>query len=235
MDIKTRTFSEHKSTPQWLEVFPALQKIEDQVGREICDSISNIVSLSHGSTVFHEGDPCEAYLLCIEGNVRVFKRSPDGRELMLYRVSAGQSCALTTGCLMSDKPYPASSVTECVVQAVTISRKDFFRGLSESPGFRDFVLNGYGDQLIQLMSLIRGLAFNRLDVRIAECLLYDSQQSDLVKKTHQDLATELGTVREVITRELKFMREANWIKVQRGSIRILDRNALSQLVLSHFA
>jgi len=163
------------------------------------------------------------------------KSSPEGRELMLYRVNAGQSCALTTGCLLSEKPYPASSITEVKVKAVAISRQDFFRGMNESAGFSHFVLNGYGDQLINLISLVRGLAFDRLDIRIAECLLSESESELAIVKTHAELAAELGSVREVISRELKHMRDNGWIDVKRGSIRILDRDALSQLVLSHFA
>ncbi len=224
-----------KTSPPWLDVFPALRDIEDPVGREICNSVNDTIALEPGSAVFREGDPCRAYLLCIEGSIRVYKTSPDGRELMLYRVKAGHSCALTTGCLLSDKPYPASSVTETNVNAVAISRQNFFRGMSESTGFREFVLNGYGDQLVRLMSLVKGLAFDRLDIRIAECLLSESETDAEIHKTHAGLAAELGSVREVISRELKNMKDKGWIDVQRGSIRILDRNALSQLVLSHFA
>jgi len=224
-----------KSTPPWLDVFPRLRDIEDPIGRGICESVKDIITLEPGSTVFREGDPCEAYLLCIEGSIRVYKTSPDGRELMLYRVHAGQSCALTTGCLLSEKPYPASSVTEISVRAVAISRQDFFRGMTESAGFSNFVLNGYGDQLLNLISLVRGLAFDRLDIRIAECLLAESESEQEIFKTHAGLAAELGSVREVISRELKHMKDKGWIDVKRGSILILDRNALSQLVLSHFA
>ncbi len=223
------------STSSWLDVFPRLRDMEDPVGREILRSIKDTIVLEPGSAVFREGDPCEAYLLCIKGSIRVYKSSPEGRELMLYRVNAGQSCALTTGCLLSEKPYPASSITETEVKAVAISRHEFFRGMSESACFSDFVLNGYGDQLIHLISLVRGLAFDRLDVRIAECLLSASGLEDEVHKTHAGLAAELGSVREVISRELKHMKDNGWIDVKRGSIRILDRNALSRLVLSHFA
>ena len=235
MENKTSKAREAQARPSWLNVFPALMQIEDPVGREICDSVTNEVALARGSEVFRIGAPCEAYLLCIEGTVRVFKRSIDGREILLYRVHAGQSCALTTGCLMSNKPYPASSITENDVKAVVIGKADFFKGLTASPGFRDFVLSGYGDQLIRLMTLVKGLAFDSLDVRIAEHLLRDADDSGEVHTTHQSLAAELGSVREVVSRELKFMREKNWVEVKRGSIRILDRNSLSELVLSHFS
>ncbi len=116
--------------------------ITDNIGREIIDSAKQ-VSLPANTTVFYQGASCENYLLVIQGEVKVFTRAENGREIVLYRVSKGQSCTLTTTCLLANDNYPAEGITESVVTALAIPLKEFNRGLAQSASFREFVFNSY--------------------------------------------------------------------------------------------
>ncbi len=214
--------------PTWLSQFPALQSIDDPHWRAAVTAARE-VTLAEGTTVFRDGDPCRSYLLVLEGSVRVQKVSEGGKEIVLYRVEAGQSCILTTSCLLADDDYLAEAVTETEVTAVAIPTNSFHDALSHSAEFRKFVFHSYGKRIATLMALVEALAFGRMDARLAQRLLEIRNSRGEIAVTHYELAADLGTAREVISRLLKDFERHGWIELHRGRIELLNPSALRQI------
>jgi CRP/FNR family transcriptional regulator len=213
----------------WLEHFPLLSSIEDSAGLRALNE-AQLITVPAGTTVFRIGDQCDNYFLVISGRVRVQQLAANGREIVLYRVQAGESCVLTTSCLMASNNYPAQGITETEVEAVMIPARIFHEALTHSEGFRRFVLEGYGQRITDLLMVIEDLAFRRLDSRLAERLITLSAGNSQLNTTHQALAVELGSAREVVSRQLKEFERKGWIQLGRGTIDIIDLDHLSQLI-----
>lgn len=190
------------------------------------------VSVPPRSTVFHQGDPCRNYLLVIEGSVKVITRAGNGREIVLYRLGPGDSCVLTTSCLFGNSRYPAEGVTEDGVVALTIPASRFHQAIQQSGAFRSFVFASFSAHLGSLIALVEEVAFGRVDARLARQLLDRAGADDTLRTTHQELATELGTAREVISRQLKDFEQREVVSLQRGSITLRDRGRLATLASS---
>jgi len=211
----------------WLEHFPGLHKIKSAAWQQACTQ-AKVVELPPERQLFHTGDSCRRFLLVLEGSVRVQKLSDSGREILLYRVESGQSCILTTACLLGNKPYQAEAFTETSVKAVTIPAAAFQHAMDDSALLREYIFSGYGQRLTELLMLIEAIAFGRLDCRLADYLLQHGPGP--LKTTHQQIARELGTAREVVSRTLKEFEHRGWVKLARGSIelqRIDDLKVLS--------
>ena len=205
-----------------------LDEIRDPAGRQILQQ-AKTVQLATGTTVFRQGDTCENYLLVVDGSVRVFTRAENGREVLLYRVQGGQSCTLTTACLFANNTYPAESLTETEVTALLISAIDFNQGMDASADFRHMVFNAYAQKLTDIISLVEDISFGKIDIRLARTLMQHVVGDMVIHITHQALAAELGTAREVISRQLKEFERSNWVKLHRGSIEIINNSALDEL------
>lgn len=205
----------------WL---PELDKRARQ--RLITDGIE--VAFAAGQRVFGLGERCSGLPILHSGNIRVQMLSAAGSEIVLYRILPAQMCTLSIGCLLDEGLYHATAVAERPSEALLVPPEVFDDLMSGSPAFRDMVLRSYGARLQSLMLLVEELAFRRVDARLAE-LLVDRAEADTVRATHQQLATELGTAREVITRLLGDFEHAGWIERHRGWLRIADPQALARL------
>lgn len=221
--------SEHET---WIDRFPGLARLPDDIVSTISDS-SRIVSLPKGSQIYGPGRAPDAYLLLLSGTVRVQQVSEGGREIVLYRVSAGESCALTTACLMGYEDYLAQAVAETAITAVAIPRAAFDDLVARSPMFRKFVFTAFSSRVTDLFRVIDEVAFQRMDIRLAQKLIELSRGADTISSTQQQLASELGSAREVISRMLTEFHRRGWVATERGSIAITDRPALEQLAREH--
>ncbi len=208
-----------------LILFPQFESLLDKVGKSVLDQ-SNIIELAANTTVFHQGDPCKNYILIVEGSIRVFARAENGREIVLYRIERGGSCVLTTSCLLGKQSYPAEGVTETKVTALTIPGDVMLDGINMSPAIREFIFASHGDRLSSLITFISEVMLSRIDVRLAKYLVNHAKNSDIVVTTHQILATELGSAREVISRQLKDFERKELINISRGEIHLLDKAML---------
>jgi len=193
---------------------------------------SQQITVPANSTVFRQGDACENYLLVIHGQVKVFSRAENGREIILYRVHDGESCTLTTACLFARNLYPAEGITETEVSALMIPRQVFNQGLGESEDFRRMIFDQYAQRLSEVINLVEALSFSRIDIRLARFLLQLSLTSNNIETTHQKIATELGSAREVISRHLKDYERNGLIKLHRGSIEITNTSELEKVAQS---
>jgi CRP/FNR family transcriptional regulator len=213
---------------EWNELFPYFSRPGSVVDTRIASAVREI-SLPSGTVAFRQGDDCANYLLVIEGSIKVMARGESGREIVLYRVRRGNSCVLTTSCLMSRGHYPAEGICETSVRALAIPAATFHQGLAESDAFRQFVFNAYGQRLAEVIALVEDLSFVHLKQRLARYLTSHSHESGTLNTTHQALATELGSAREVISRHLKDFEKHGWITQHRGQITVRDRARLEQL------
>jgi len=209
-------------------LFPELASSGDVVVAQVIRSARR-VTLPPGATVFRQGSACDQYLLVIDGSVRVHMLTDAGHEVVLYRVRPGESCMLTTSCLLGSVPYPADGVTENSVSALAIESGAFKRALGESPDFRMFVFRNIGERFAEVIGRLADVAFGSIDRRLATALLRGRQSTQPVALTHQELAVELGTAREVVSRHLKRFEQQGWVSLGRSQIDLLDPAALSRL------
>jgi len=212
----------------WQQSFPHLSDINDAVINDLMDNAGSI-NMPAKTTAFHQGDACSNYLLILSGSIKVMTRAENGREIVLYRLGDGDSCVLTTSCLFGNARYPAEGISETDVTALAIPAARFNQAIQHSKPFREFVFNSFSSHLSSLISLVEEVTFGRLDIRLARHLLKSCNDHARLEITHQQLATELGSAREVISRLLKDLESRGWLKLSRGSVEILDKQPLEDI------
>ncbi len=210
----------------WIDRFPNLMELESDV-RDGLLATAKVINVPAETVIFGPGHPPQNLLLLLEGRVRVQQTSEQGRDIVLYRVHAGESCVMTTACLLAYEDYTAEGVAETDLSAVAIPRTAFDQAMSQSPKFRQFVFTAYSKRITDLFLTVEEIAFGKMDARLAHKLLELSGGSDLVTATHGTLATELGTAREVISRQMSEFQRRGWVEQKRGAVALLDRPALA--------
>lgn len=216
---------------EWINQFPALADLDADSARALTQS-AQPVAMPAGTVVFQPGAACGAYLLLVGGTVRVQMVAENGREIVLYRVSGGETCVLTTACLMAHQAYGAEAVAETDIAAISVPEGVFRKLLASSDVFREFVFSAYGARLTDLMVLVEEVAFRRLDLRLAEFLSERGEDGGVIAMTHQALAVELGSVREVVSRVLKEFEHRGWLRLARGRIEISDAPGMRRYIVS---
>ncbi len=210
----------------WAENFPEFLRA-GEAGINSLMTSANVVKLPAGQQVFYPGAICEKYLLVLEGSVKAQIISETGREMLLYRVRSGDSCVLTTSCLLSGDHYPAEGIAESEVLAFAISSHAFYRCIEVSAFFREFVFKKFSTRLSDVIALLEDVSFSAIDTRLSKALL--AEESDVVSYTHQELAIKLGSAREVVSRHLKRFEAYGWVRLNRGTVTILNADALLNL------
>lgn len=213
----------------WLESFPALLQLEPNA-RDILIKSARMVEAPIGTIGYREGGACGAYVMRLAGQSRVYKMSTSGREILLYRVAAGETCVITTTCLLGHSNYPASTIVEEPIRDVIIPAAAFNQLMIDSAIFRQFVMTNYGVLISDLIVLLDEVAFHSLDARLAKLLL--DAGSATISRTHQLIADELGTAREVVSRQLKRFEQKSWVALGRGHVEVTNRAALEKLASS---
>lgn len=213
----------------WIDKFAGLSRLPADI-RATLEEGSRIISVPAGTQVFAPGQSADSLLLLLDGTVRVQQRSDTGREVILYRVNAGESCVLTTACMLAFEDYSADGVAETDVRAVSIPRQTFDDLVARSPVFREFLFTAYSRRITDLFALIDDIVFQRMDVRLATRLVELADADGVVHATHASLATELGTAREVISRILSEFQRRGLIEQARGEVRLTGRAGLETLV-----
>ncbi|MGD8934102.1 MAG: Crp/Fnr family transcriptional regulator [Gammaproteobacteria bacterium] len=211
----------------WQQSFPHLSELNDAVINELMNNAGKI-HMPAKATAFHQGDACNNYLLILAGKIKVLTRAENGREIVLYRLGDGDSCVLTTSCLFGNARYPAEGISETEVTALAIPAEKFHAAIQQSRAFREFVFNSFSSHLGSLIALVEEVAFGKLDIRLARHLLKHCAEISTIETTHQQLATELGSAREVISRQLKYFESRGILKLHRGSIEIVDKQMLEE-------
>jgi CRP/FNR family transcriptional regulator len=207
-----------------LQQYPMLRELPaaDQAGLL---AAASLMHLPAGTVVFDENQPCQGFPLLLSGNIRVIKSAPNGRELQLYRVMPGESCILTSSCLLGNTRYHARGIAERTLEMVLLPAAAFHTLLGQHEVFRVYVFHLFSDRLTDLMQLVSAVAFQKLDQRLANLLI---NKPGPIHATHQALADELGSAREIVSRLLKGFAEQGWVKLGREQIDITDATSLKK-------
>lgn len=206
------------------ELYPVLRSLPAMLQQRL-SAEAQAIEVSAGTVLFDERQPCQGFPLVLSGCIRVLKRAANGRELPLYKVLPGESCIITSSCLLGHVDYNAHGVAECATRLVLLPRS-LFDALIETPAFRDFVFGLFAERIAELMQLVEEVAFRKLDQRLANLLLGKGRQLNV---THQQLADELGSVREMVSRLLKGFADQGLVRLGRERIEILDPAGLRKL------
>ena len=208
---------------------PVLQDAGAQLVREF-QQVVFLAKIPAGQDVFLEGDRVDAIALLISGVVRVYKIGETGREITLYRFGNGESCILTANAILSQKTFPAIATVEKEAEAVMIPADIFRDWVKRYDPWREFVFDLLSERLSTVMAVLEEVVFQRMDHRLASWLLSRSQNLNPIHTTHQEIAAELGSSREVISRILEDFSQKGWVEVGRGTVEILDEEGLASCV-----
>ncbi len=204
------------------EHYPSLTHQKDNVWQDIVNQ-ANIVSLPAGIPLLQPDTPCMQFMLLLNGSVRIYQQTPNDREATLYRIHGGDLCVLSVNGLIQQKDFGAFAKTETIITALTFSRELFMDAMAKSADFREFILLNLTDRFNDVLRLMEEIVFENLDTRLI-CLLARlsrKNENDTLHITHQELARELGSSREVISRLLKGIEKQGCIKLGRGVIHVL--------------
>jgi CRP/FNR family transcriptional regulator len=209
-----------------LVAFPFLRSVP-RGSRDALLSAAVVKTLEHRQILVSGGGECSYLPLVMEGTLRVYKLSESGRELTLYRIERGESCILTATCILNDSSFPAIAESEGHSAVALVPAKLIVRLVDEHAEWRRFVFGLYARRLDAMFTLVEEVAFHHIDSRIASLLLGSSGGADsTVRKTHAQIAAELATSREVVSRILKDFEADGLVQTLRGGIRILDADRL---------
>lgn len=229
--VSRETSGETVTREAVLRLYPALGEVDaTEFGAAWRDGTS-LLRLPRGAALFSPGQACGGFPLLLEGEARVFRMAPNGRQLELYRLSAGEVCLVSSASLFTQAEMSAFGQTVTPTTVWMLPPELFALWLDKSPPFRRFVLGQYTARLTELSELVDALAFQRLDQRLAQALL---GQGPVLAVTHQQLADRLGTAREIVTRLLRRFEQAGWVAVSREHIELLQPAALRQLAAGEF-
>jgi CRP/FNR family transcriptional regulator len=209
-------FTQKDRQPPWLEA--------------VLDSL-HFRELDAGTTILREGQVCSSVPFVLRGTIRVFKTSESGREITLYRIEKGQSCTLSFGCSAGLSSFPASVIAENATKAAFMPRETVRDLFAEDAAFRDYVLGQYSRRMAEVIELVEEVAFRRVDERLMQRLREHSAgtSSGRIVATHQELADQVGTSREVVSRILKDWEQRGALEISRGSLTLLS--AFEELVM----
>lgn len=208
-----------------VDTFPFLHDIP-RAERKAMVGQGRVVSVPAQQFICLEGDQCQALPFVVDGRARVYKSSDSGREITLYRLESGSSCILTASCILSTQPFPAFAVTETPVTAFMVPAPVFRDWLARYSVWREYTFGLLADRLAQVMALVEEVAFERMDVRLGSYLIAASQAQPILYTTHEAIAVELGSSREVVSRLLKNFEHKQFIALGRGQIRVINPQAM---------
>jgi len=208
-------------------IYPELAKINDPLWVETIEQ-AKAMTVEPDTTLFSGTATCNNFMLILEGTIRIYQTAPDGREITLYRVEAGDLCILSLNSLLKKKSFNAIAITESPVKALALSSDNFKNMMNSSQMFREYVVNILTERLCETIYMVQDTAFNHLNMRLACMLgsLFERNKGNALKVTHQEIAFELGTTREVISRILKDFERQNCVTLSRGQIELASADGL---------
>ena len=196
---------------------------------------SKLMEIPPKTELFSATTTCNNFILMFEGRVRVYQTASDGREITLYRIEPGGMCVLSLNSMLQKQPFNAIAETETKSVALIMSSVDFHQEMNSSEIFRNYVVTTLTGRLCESMKLIQATAFDNLNMRLACMLggLFERNHGRLLEITHQALAHELGTTREVVSRILKEFENQGCISLSRGKIELASAQGLEWFSSKH--
>ncbi|MEX8517969.1 MAG: Crp/Fnr family transcriptional regulator [Leptothrix sp. (in: b-proteobacteria)] len=210
---------------QLTALYPVLSDDPPPGWREDVAALGAPISVPAGTVLFHEGRDCQGFPFVLSGDVRVARGAAQGRAIELYRVQPGEVCLVSASCLFGHTALAAHGEATVPTTLVLLPAPLFMRWSAHEP-FRRWVFSVFANRLADLIALTEAVAFQRLDQRLAGALL---GRGPTLHLTHQQLADELGTVREMVTRLLKRFERSGWVELGRERIEVRDAVALRRV------
>lgn len=222
----------HVGDLKWLDAFPALAEIDDAAWHEAARSAKKH-KIRAGGALFAQSDLNRSFLLLQRGHIRLYKVAESGREIMLYRLNPGEICLFNALSSLLGRPlYATTAIAEDEVHLMSISPQQFNQAFIHADAFREYVLTRIGQRLSDVMQRFEEVRCKRLDLRLAQLLL-ELSRADLegrIRTTHNELATELDSSREVVSRLLKDFQQKGWVEQRRAEIRVLALDEMHRYV-----
>lgn len=209
----------------WTLTALGLERLE-AAARQKLSTLGPVV-VPKGRIIFRPGDRVEGFVMVLSGRVGVYLTGANGRELLLYAVTPGETCVQTTLGLLGEQDYTGEAIAETDLSAVFVPKPLFAELMAVSDAFRTFVFHAFADRLQTVMQLIEKVAFVTIEARLAQCLV-ERGTGGAVKATHQELASIIGSSREVVSRRLELLARQGIIGLERGAITIVDAPALAR-------
>jgi len=208
-----------------LDRYPVLRDLSGGTFDALMAS-ATFMTVPAGAMMFDENQPCMGFALLLSGSARVVKGAPNGRELHLYDVLPGETCILTSSCLLGKSTYQARCTVLQRAEIVVLPPDTFRLLFSASQSFREHVFSRFSERISDLLQLVAAVAFQKMDQRLAAWLM---ERPSPIRITHQALADHLGSLREIISRLLKNFADQGWVRLGREQIEVLDAAALRRL------
>lgn len=221
--MNTDTVNATSTDTDALSLYPALAQVLPSLAS--LGPAANPMTVPAHTVLFDTNAPCQGFPLVLDGEIKVSRHAQDGRSLELYRVVPGELCLVSSASLFRSTPLAAQGISTRATRLLLITPPVFMQWL-EAPVFRNAVLGLFAERMAHLTGLIDAVTFQRLDQRLAACLLGRGQALAL---THQQLANELGTVREMVSRLLRRFEREGWVELSREHILIRNSQALRAL------
>lgn len=188
-----------------------------------------VQAVPRGTVLFRPEDPCHGFVVVRSGTIKVLLIGENGREIVLYRVRPGEVCLQTFGCLVEGSAYSAEGVAETDLEIEVVPAGEFQRRVADDPGFRQLLFSGVAARFGDLERLVEDVALSSIETRLARALLRLAGPDGRVAATHEALAVEIGSAREVVSRQLALFTRAGLITAGRGQIAIADCAGLEAL------
>ncbi|PHR57862.1 MAG: Crp/Fnr family transcriptional regulator [Arcobacter sp.] len=202
-----------------MQSFSFFSKLSDEAQTELLYHAHSI-SIPAGMTLFHQGDTCQDILFLTKGSVRVYRQHVSGAEITLYFLEPGEQCNVNITSSLSEMPAIGTAVSESDIEGYMLSSELVKKYFMNEPKYQQFVFGLYDLRLTALAEMIEDVRFKKLDERLLDWI--NSQKDSKVKITHEQVASHLGSAREVISRLLKEFENQGIVKLSRGSIEILN-------------
>ncbi len=200
-------------------LFPVFKK-DSGLGKSILDQAQSL-SCAENSNLYFSGDTCSQIAFIVSGEIRVFRRSETGREITLYEIGPGDTCILNASCILSGHKYPADAITTCACELLMLPASFFRQLVDEKEVMRTYVFSLLSERMADVMTLLDEVVFSRMDERVIDYLIEKSDEGQL-STTHQVIASDLGTSREVVSRLLKGFEKKGKVALARNHIRIIN-------------
>ena len=214
-------------TPPWCAANDLYRALEPDAKALLQNASS--MGASKGDVLFRPNDEVQGFILLLSGHVGVYMTGQGGRDILLYDIKRGQTCVQTTLGLMGGNAYSAEAVCETDCAFVLLPRPLFDTLLQTSPIFRKYVFSSFSERMQNMMRLLEQIAFVRIEARLATALLERADSNNQIKATHQELATMIGSAREVVSRRLEGFAKQDAVQLDRGVVTITDSNTLKEL------
>jgi CRP/FNR family transcriptional regulator len=222
--------TKEKELDRFFQTFPFLLDADEEIKDKVLEHLI-VTTIQKGNIIFNEGDECKQMAFILSGSVRVYKTAESGREITLYRLRDGDSCILTASCIFSHSNFPAIAVVEEDVEAAFVPSHIFRTWINSYEIWRNYTFSLLAQRFSEIMAVLEEVAFRRLDIRIAKLILkLSANKQDDLKIKHQDIAMELGSSREVVSRILEQFAIENILVLKRGSIIVQDIDKLKNKI-----